>query len=92
MDKLKETGLRIYKAIFNNDSGVDFDGVFYPIKKFTSSGVRYVDLFGYRFIEQNRNKPSPWGQKAREGSQIMWIIEGRKYRVRIENGEYIELK
>ena len=92
MDKLKDIGLKIYRAIFDNEKSVVIDDVDYPIKRYSSSGVRYVDLFGYKFIEQNRNKPSPWGQRARDGSQIMWIIEGRRYIVRIENGEYIELK
>lgn len=71
MEELKETGIKIYTAIFSNESSVDIDGMEYPIKKFSSSSVRYVDLFGYKFIEQNRNKSSQWGQRAREGFNIM---------------------
>lgn len=92
MEELKEIGVKIYTAIFNGESNVDIDGIEYPIKRYASSGVRYVDLFGYKFIEQNKNKPSQWGQRAREGFNIMWIIKGRRYLVRIDNGEYIELK
>ncbi len=92
MEELKEIGLKIYTAIFNNESSVDIDGIKYPIKKYSSSNVRYVDLFGYKYIEQNRNKPSQWGQRAREGFNIMWIIKDRRYIVRIDDGEYIELK
>ncbi len=91
MENLKEKGLKIYKAIFENKKEVEIEGIEYPIKKF-SSGIKYVDLFGYRYIEQNRNKKSEWGKKAREGHKIMWIIKGRRYTAQILDGEFIELK
>jgi len=91
MENLKENGLKIYKAIFGGEKKVEIDGIDYSIEKF-SSGIKYVDLFGYRFIEQNRNKKSEWGKKAREGHKIMWIIKGRRYLVRIIDGEFIDLK
>ena len=91
MENLKEKGLEIYTAIFEGKQSVILDEVEYPIKKF-SSGIKYVDLFGYRFIEQNRNKKSEWGKKAREGHKIMWIIKGRRYMVKIMDGEYEDLK
>jgi hypothetical protein len=51
-----------------------------------------LDLFGYRYIEQNYRKKSEWGKKAREGHKIMWIIKGRRYISQILDGEYTELK
>jgi len=92
MENLKENGLKIFNAIFEGNKSVEIDDIEYPIKKFSSSGVKYVDLFGYRFIEQNKRKSSEWGKKAREGHKIMWIIKGRTYLVRIMDGEYIVLK
>ncbi|MDX1797167.1 MAG: hypothetical protein R3255_00825 [Candidatus Lokiarchaeia archaeon] len=91
MEDLKENGLKIYNAIFERKKIVEIDEIDYPIKKF-SSGIRYVDLFGYRYIEQNRNKKSEWGKKAREGHKIMWIIKGRRYIAQILDGKYKELK
>ncbi len=91
MEDLKEKGLKIYNAMFQGAKNVEIDEIEYTIKKF-SSGIKFVDLFGYRFIEQNRNKKSEWGKKAREGHKIMWIIKGRKYISQIIDGEYIELK
>ena len=91
MEELREKGFKIYTAIFDRKKSVEIDEIEYPIKKF-SSGIRYVDLFGYRFIEQNRNKKSEWGKKAREGHKIMWIIKGRRYISQILDGNYIELK
>ena len=52
MENLEEKGLIIYNAIFQGEKKVEIDEIEYPIKKF-SSGIKYVDLFGYRFIEQN---------------------------------------
>lgn len=91
MENLKENGLKIYKAIFSGEKKVEIDEIEYSIEKF-SSGIKYVDLFGYRYIEQNRNKKSEWGKKARGGHKIMWIIKGRRYLVRIMDGEFIDLK
>ncbi len=91
MENLKENGLKIYKAIFSGEKKVEIDEIEYSIEKF-SSGIKYVDLFGYRYIEQNRNKKSEWGKKARERHKIMWIIKGRRYLVRIMDGEFIDLK
>ena len=91
MEELKAKGLKIYNAIFEGKKSVEIEGIEYPINKF-SSKIRYVDLFGYRYIEQNRNKKSEWGKKAREGHKIMWIIKGRRYMVRIMDGEFTDLK
>ena len=90
MESLKEKGLKIYKALFEGKKTVVIDDIEYPIKKF-SSGIKYIDLFGYRYIEQNRRKKSEWAKKAREGHKIMWIIKGRKYIAQIMDGKYIDL-
>ena len=90
MEALKENGLKIYNAIFAGKKNVEIDEVEYSIKKF-SSGIKYLDLFGYRYIEQNRRKESEWGKKARKGHRIMWIIKGRRYIARIMDGEFTDL-
>ena len=90
MEDLKEKGIKIYNAIFQGGKSVEIDEIQYPIKKF-SSGIKYIDLFGYRFIEQNYRKKSEWGKKAREGHKIMWIIKGRRYISQILDGNYTGL-
>lgn len=90
MGDIKENGLEIFNAIFNKKKSVIIDNVEYPINKF-SSGIKYVDLSGHRYIEQNRRKKSEWGKKAREGHDIMWIIKGRRYLARIMDGTYTDL-
>lgn len=91
MESLKEVSLKIYGAMFENKKKVELEGLEYSFQKF-SSGVKYLDYFGYRFIEQNRHKKSEWGKKAREGHKIMWVIKGRRYISQIFDGEYKELK
>ena len=91
MEDIKEKGLKIFNAIFKGEKNVEIDGLEYQVDKF-SSGIKYIDLFGYRFIEQNRNKKSEWGKKAREGHRILWIIKGRRYMAQIVDGEYHDLK
>ncbi|MHA2038775.1 MAG: hypothetical protein ACW98X_20270 [Promethearchaeota archaeon] len=91
MEELKVKGLKIYNAIFEGKKSVEIEEIEYPIKNF-SSGIKYVDLFGYRYIEQNRHKKSEWGKKAREGHKIMWIIKGRQYIAQILDGDYKDLK
>jgi len=90
MENLKEIGLKVFKAIFEDKKSAEIDDIEYPIKKF-SSNIKYLDLFGYRYIEQNRRKKSEWGKKAREGHKIMWIIKGRRYVGRIMDGEFTDL-
>jgi hypothetical protein len=90
MENLKEIGLKIFEAIFSGAKTVKIDDIEHEIKKF-SSGIKFLDLFGYRFIEQNLNKKSQWGKKAREGHQIMWIIKHRRYLVQIIDGEFKDL-
>ena len=91
MEETKTNALKIYNAIFRGEKRVELEGIEYPIEKF-SSGIKYVDLFGYRFIEQNKNKKSEWAKKAREGHKIMWVIKGRQYIAQILDGEYHDLK
>jgi hypothetical protein len=91
MENLKNIGLKIFNAIFEGKKKVELDEIEYDIHKF-SSGIKYVDHFGYRFIEQNRNKKSEWGKKAREGHKVMWIIKGRRYVAQIMDGDFIDLK
>ncbi|NHJ25156.1 MAG: hypothetical protein EAX89_11300 [Candidatus Lokiarchaeota archaeon] len=91
MEDLKDKGMKVFNALFEGKKKVELDEIEYEIKKF-SSGVKYIDYFGYRFIEQNRNKKSEWGKKAREGHKIMWIIKGRRYIAQIIDGKFNDLK
>ncbi len=90
MSDLEEIGEKVYNAMFERRRQIEIEGIEYPIKKL-SKGIKYVDVFGYRYIEQNRNKKSEWGKKAREGHQIMWILRGRRYVARVMDGKFTNL-
>ena len=89
---LKEYALKITNAIFSNQSDVELEGNSYPIEKFKSSRLRYVDLYGYRFVEQNPKKTSKWAQMAQEGKKILWVFRGRSYYARVVEGQFTLLK
>lgn len=91
ISELKSAGLKIFEAIFNKKREVIIEEIEYPIQKF-SSGIKFVEFSGYKFIQQNHNKKSEWGKKARQGHQIMWILSGRRYLARIIDGEFTDLK
>ncbi len=54
---------------------VEVQGQSIPVKRTTSNRLRMVsfELDGRRYeaIEQNREKPSRWGQLARKGHQVI---------------------
>ncbi|MFX0071154.1 MAG: hypothetical protein ACFFAO_08690 [Candidatus Hermodarchaeota archaeon] len=90
MENLDKVSKIIHQAIFSNEKDFQIEGDELVVKKF-SSGLRYVDYIGYRFIEQNRRKKSQWAKKAREGHEISWIIKGRKYIGQVFDGEFKKL-
>jgi hypothetical protein len=89
---LKVYALSIAEALFSNRSEVILEGSSYPIKKFKISLLRYVDLYGFRFVEQNPAKDSKWAHMARSGKNILWVFRGNTYYARIIDGNFILLK
>ena len=89
---LEEYSLQIFKALFSKESEVEVTGEFFPINIFKSKKLRYVDLYGFRFIEQNTAKSSKWAQRARDGAKIMWVFRGRSYFARVIDGSFTLLK
>lgn len=45
-----------------------------PINVFSDTKCRHVMLHGETIVEQNKNKNSRYGQMARQGEKITWII------------------
>lgn len=50
------------------------DGTRCQTKVMASGSVLGVDRKGCRYVEQNRNKRSPEGARARAGAHIVWVI------------------
>lgn len=66
----------IYTAIFERAPGFRLaDGTRLRTKSFCEGKILGVDYKGHRYLEQNPEKNSLWGYRAREGARIMWIIQ-----------------
>ena len=71
--------LRVYRSIFENSGEV-------PISAFSRSGLRYyIDDEGITYCEQNPEKESKLGIKAKEGHQILNVYKNNTYLMRIED-------
>ena len=47
----------------------------YPVDRTPRSGVRVVEMGKIVFLEQNPEKDSRWGEFARQGHKILWVID-----------------
>ncbi|MFX0108127.1 MAG: hypothetical protein ACFE7R_07580 [Candidatus Hodarchaeota archaeon] len=92
IDELEEIATTVYEAIFDGEDTVEIDGNVYPIKQTSKSKVRLVERGGYTYIEQNPHKDSRWAKLAKEGHQIMWVMQGRRYLAQIKDGKFLNLK
>jgi hypothetical protein len=62
------------------------------VKRFSRSGVRYVELGGDTLlIEQNPNKSSEWAEMARRGRRVAWLLRDGEYLARVVDGEVVML-
>jgi hypothetical protein len=92
IDKIEEVANTIYDAIFDGLDVVDIRGKMIPIDQTSRSKVRLVKHEGYTYIEQNPHKDSRWAKLAKEGHQIMWVMQGRRYLAQIKDGKFLNLK
>lgn len=88
----EEVALKVYDAIFQGEEHVEVDGITRWIEKTSKSKLRCVKIEGLLYIEQNPNKSSKWAEKARDGAQIMWVMQGRRYLARVMDGNFLDLK
>jgi hypothetical protein len=82
----------IYDAIFQNKSAAEIDGTVHPIVKTSKSKVRLIEYDGLSYIEQNPYKSSRWAEEARQGHQILWVMQGRRYLARIRDEKFLDLR
>lgn len=62
------------------------------VKKFSRSGLRYVNLSeGAILVEQNPTKSSEWAKLAKEGHSVAWVMRDGEYLARVVDGEVVIL-
>lgn len=91
MTDLEERALKIYEAIFENQTEVELAEGSYRIGK-TQGGLRSITIEGIFYVEQNPHKSSRWAKLAQAGHQIMWGLKGRVYVLQVVDGEFKQLK
>ena len=58
------------------------------VRRFRQSGLRHVELpHDCVLIEQNPKKSSEWGDLARRGRRVAWVMRDGEYLARVVDGE-----
>lgn len=89
---MKEKALKAYEAIFSNQESIEIDGVKYHMERTPGAHLKFFNIEGYSFLEQNPRKSSHWAKLAREGSLIMWVMKGRRYLGQVRDGMFHDLR
>jgi hypothetical protein len=82
----------IFDTIFDRLDSVEIKGEVYLISQTLKSKVRLVEKDGYTYIEQNPHMSSKWAQLARDGHQILWVMQGRRYLAQVKDRKFLNLK
>lgn len=63
------------------------------VRRFRQSGLRHVGLaHDCALVEQNPKKCSEWGELARKGRRVAWVMRDGQYLARVVDGEVTFLK
>ena len=89
---MKEKALLAYNAIFSDNERIEVDSVEYLMERTPRSKLRFFNIEGYSFLEQNPKKSSHWAKLAREGSLIMWVMKGRRFLAQVRDGEFHDFR
>jgi len=92
VENLRLKALKAYAGIFKNQEAIDIDGYTYHLDYTSRKGLRLYKIDGYSYLEQNPDTGSNWAKLAREGHQIMWVMQGRRYLAQVKDGKFLNLK
>jgi len=92
VENLREKALAAYTGIFNNQDSIEESGKRYYLQYTSLQQLRKFTIDGYNYIEQNPDKNSKWARMARGGSQIMWVMKGRRYIAQVRDGAFHDFR
>jgi hypothetical protein len=92
MTNLEQNALKIYEAIFNEKDTVNISGTTYAVERTSQRHLRCVKGENYFYVEQNPQKSSPWAKIAREGHQILWVLDGSDYIAHVRDGKFHDFR
>ena len=92
VENLREKALTAYEGIFNNQETIEIDGYTYHLDRTPRKGLRFYEIEGYSYLEQNPDTGSNWAKMAQEGHKIMWVIKGRRYLAQVRDGIFHDFR
>jgi hypothetical protein len=92
VENLREKALAAYEGIFNDLETIKIDGNTYHMDYTSRKGLRLFKMEGYSYLEQNPDTGSNWAKMARDGHQIMWVLNGRQYLAQVRDGVFKKKK
>jgi serine/threonine protein kinase len=72
-----EGALKVHEALHKSEVGtVSIGGVVSKIqsKSVNNANIRFVDISGHRFIQQDPHTNNVWASRAKKGNKITWIM------------------
>jgi hypothetical protein len=79
------------QSLIDKKKIVDLDGDIYPVRQTSKSKLKQIDFSfedrDLRGLEQNPSTKSRWAKLAREGKQVMQILERGKYVAVVVDGK-----
>jgi hypothetical protein len=62
------------------------------VRRTSRTRLRFVELEGGAVLmEQNPSKRSEWGELARAGRRVAWVMRDGRYLARVVDGEFVAL-
>jgi len=92
LENMKEKALKAFEAIFSDQETLLIDGKEHHMDRTPRANLRFFNIEGYSFLEQNPRKSSHWAKQSREGSLIMWVMKGRRYLGQVRDGVFHDLR
>ncbi|MBU7043512.1 MAG: hypothetical protein HXS47_07950 [Theionarchaea archaeon] len=90
--ELQEKAVKVFEALFDNRDTVEIEGTTFPIERTSRTHLRSVKGEDYFYVEQNPEKSSSWGKMAREGHNILWVIDGSSYIAQVRDGIFYDFR
>jgi hypothetical protein len=90
MEDLEEKAQKIYQAMFDDQETVTIEGERHYFDRTPQLELRIIRIGDYKFLEQNPEKDSQWGEKVREGHKIMWVLKNGDYIAQVYDGDFRE--
>jgi len=92
VENLREKALAAYDGVFNNFETIKIEGYTYYLDHTPRKGLRFYEIDGYSYLEQNPDTGSHWAKIAKEGHLIMWVMKGRRYLAQVRDGVFYDLR